>query len=405
LSVKAVLVPVKGAPDFPDGSKRGLQPPPAAAPLQERSKDSGLLSRVAGVQHNMAGAFARTVDDLFASRDGDGVATVDSVDNILMEDVIIQAPVTTPQRAQRQQQCHMDSLDQKLARGEKAIKKVPAKKTVPMDISSFLQTSGTLETRYLRMLSSLCSLTYRFDVLTPRNLYRMHQLELITSSKACEVPTIQSYVPSPQETMEDRDCRAGEVSRDTEWGLVSSLWEEDTQMPEHLGSLQGGFNNITPLGKDGLLSLSPVDQVSRRLGEAAAAAAALGGRAGAAVITIARAPFARSVAAQLEEAAQEGGQGAELAAAKARAAASSACPCEWFVADDPVSHTRYFVIQVGASPPGRPGSGSTVLSVTRNPAVCHCPCFLPLAHGCVKPTGLRQLGLVDHQCYLRPHTL
>ena len=145
------------------------------------------------------------------------------------------------------------------------------------------------------------------------------------------------------------DCSDLDISCIADWVAANSSREENIAGLDFDPLPGGGFNNITPLAKDDLPSRSPVDKVGRKLGEAAAAAVALGGRARAAVITTARAPFARSVAAQLEEAAQEGGQGAELAAAKARADASTACPCEWFVADDPVSHTRYFVIQVWIS--------------------------------------------------------
>lgn len=54
------------------------------------------------------------------------------------------------------------------------------------EFKNFLNPLGYLETHYTRMMSSLSSLAYRMNVLTPAYLRRMHGLELRYSSLACE---------------------------------------------------------------------------------------------------------------------------------------------------------------------------------------------------------------------------
>lgn len=246
-----------------------------------------------------------------------------------------------------------------------------------IDISRYLQVSGTLETRYLRMLSSLCSLTYRMSILTPHTLYRMHQLRLVTSSRAQEVPRkpdkVQGKAGKAQK--EEELFTQEKTEADESLVLVNATAELDNHKsgsscePSQENGLS--MNNIALVQSGALPSLGPAVLMTRKLGEAAAAAAALGGRAGEVVMTTARAPFAQSVAKLLETAAEEGGQGAELAAAKARAkeeaSTSAGCPCEWFVADDPVSHTRYFVIQ------GTDNLDSWITNVTFDPVVFERP--------------------------------
>ena len=215
--------------------------------------------------------------------------------------------------------------------------------------------------------------------LQPRKLFRMHQLNLVTTSRACELPAPGSRAAAEQQKLRkaakeaaaaaaQEDPQPGEeataafyddpcmgmdsivtASCSPDWesfGTNNSEEEEEEEEEEGAaasGSLEGAVSNITPLSGR-LRSASPVDGdafsssrgapgrsgsssgsgssdkqqqqqlqaaalVGRKLGEAAAAAAALGGRAGsaAAAFTIARTPFARSVAEQLEHAAEEGG--------------------------------------------------------------------------------------------------
>mmetsp|Transcript_12485 Transcript_12485/g.29665 ORF Transcript_12485/g.29665 Transcript_12485/m.29665 type:complete len:784 (+) Transcript_12485:369-2720(+) len=231
-----------------------------------------------------------------------------------------------------------------------------------LDVSCFLQKSGTLETRYMRMLSSLCSLTYKVEELSPQVLSRMHRLKLVTCSKPCGQQPVDQAIPGD-------DVRASNRMAASQ-AAESYSSQDDVRVPGSFPLLHGAVSNITPLSAEALPSrsedagsrLPPTELVSRKLGEAAAAAAALGGRAGEAVVTMARAPFAQSVAEQLETAAEAGGKGAEVAAAKASSSSSGPeCPCEWFVADDPVSHTRYFVIQ------GSDNLGSWITNVTFDP--------------------------------------
>ena len=163
-------MPIRDAPEYPD--EAGQNSSRKVQPLGDGNKDSGLLSKVVEVPYNLAGAVARTMDGILASRDADGAVAEMSVDSILadsppqqqqlgkesIEPPRTQAPELQWRQADEdmEQEWGNESLEPDMAHAEKT----------PLDISKFLQTSGTLETRYLRMLSSLCSLTYRFDVLT-----------------------------------------------------------------------------------------------------------------------------------------------------------------------------------------------------------------------------------------------
>jgi len=55
------------------------------------------------------------------------------------------------------------------------------------DLRRFLRPTGDSETRYIRMLSSLCAQTYYIERLTSRSLWRRHRLELVSTSRACEL--------------------------------------------------------------------------------------------------------------------------------------------------------------------------------------------------------------------------
>ena len=54
------------------------------------------------------------------------------------------------------------------------------------EFKPYLNPLGYLETHYTRMMSSLSSLAYRMNRLTPAYLRRMHGLELRYTSLACE---------------------------------------------------------------------------------------------------------------------------------------------------------------------------------------------------------------------------
>jgi hypothetical protein len=57
---------------------------------------------------------------------------------------------------------------------------------VKQDFRAYLNPLGYLETHYTRMMSSLSSMAYRMDRLTPRYIRRLHGLELRYTSLACE---------------------------------------------------------------------------------------------------------------------------------------------------------------------------------------------------------------------------
>ena len=65
----------------------------------------------------------------------------------------------------------------------------------PPDIAAFLQPLAAADVRQLRMLASLCGLTYYMGTrVTPRSLARRHRLELVSTSLACERLL---FVPEP----------------------------------------------------------------------------------------------------------------------------------------------------------------------------------------------------------------
>eukprot|EP00193_Tetraselmis_chui_P001022 CAMPEP_0177764746 /NCGR_PEP_ID=MMETSP0491_2-20121128/7581_1 /TAXON_ID=63592 /ORGANISM="Tetraselmis chuii, Strain PLY429" /LENGTH=724 /DNA_ID=CAMNT_0019280965 /DNA_START=198 /DNA_END=2368 /DNA_ORIENTATION=+ len=369
-AVRAVATPVKQ--DSQGAESRSEPPTEERHPGEEESGQpiaswTASFSSVVSAPGAVAGVLWHLVDRNLWARE----STQEGKEAVHPSASVEEVPPTQPAEAE---------LKEKVARAASKEAKEKNKKQW-MDISTFLQTSGTLETRYLRMLSSLCALTYVMDRLTPRSLYRMHRLELVTSSRACELPSESPNAPSAEDVLDMGDCMAA----DSVSSSCMADWDEERKdedgaegggLPPHLSSLQGSLSNIAPLsGKLAVRKVvwqgghvSAADIVAKKLGEAASMAASLGGRASE-VVTTARQPFASSVAAQLEHAAAEGGHAREVVEARRAVAADSAgsCPCEWFVCDDPVSSTRYFVIQ------GSDSLGSWITNVTFDPTPFETP--------------------------------
>ncbi|KAL0054462.1 hypothetical protein WJX82_009173 [Trebouxia sp. C0006] len=156
---------------------------------------------------------------------------------------------------------------------EKVQDKAKAKKQKEpaADISKYLRGAGLMETRYVRMVSSLCAQTYYMHKLTKESLWRRHRLHLVTTSRAFKST---DALKSAQQTLDEVPFRA----------------------------------------------------VTSRMQNAAAAGQST------AVATIATVTAAVSSNFNKEH-------------SKAPKESQAADPTQWFVCDDPVSHTRYFVIQ------------------------------------------------------------
>ena len=74
---------------------------------------------------------------------------------------------------------------------------VQAQQIPAQEFRAYLNPLGYLESHYTRMMSSLSSVAYRMDRLTPAYLRRMHGLEMRYSSLACEralAPVTQPHV-------------------------------------------------------------------------------------------------------------------------------------------------------------------------------------------------------------------
>ncbi|KAL4443837.1 hypothetical protein ABPG75_011574 [Micractinium tetrahymenae] len=252
------------------------------------------------------------------------------------------------------------------------------------DIRAFLRPVGVMEARYVRVLSSLSALTYHLDNLTPSSLLRRHRLKLVTTSKVCD-----ARLREPRRSAADIVAEGDAMAADP--ALVSAAQAEiaasEARALAQPSPALAAVKRISPLSTvdqaagasaaaaspDAGDGLSPVDRVAASLAAAAAAASAAASSAAQGVYTAA-VPYAgplanniialgtlppvRSVAAQLQSAAAVGHSSAVATVATVTAALESTwsgqssrlpkecqSPTEWFIADDPSSHTRYFVIQ------------------------------------------------------------
>ena len=78
------------------------------------------------------------------------------------------------------------------------------KSNMQQDFRAYLNPLGYLETHYTRMMSSLSSVAYRMDRLTPTYLRRLHGLELRYTSLACE-RVLGAEPPAAEEALSDEE--------------------------------------------------------------------------------------------------------------------------------------------------------------------------------------------------------
>ncbi|KAL3137117.1 hypothetical protein ABBQ32_006694 [Trebouxia sp. C0010 RCD-2024] len=235
---------------------------------------------------------------------------------------------------------------------EKAQNKAKARKEKepPADISKYLRGAGLLEMRYVRLVSNLCAQTYYMHKLTKESLWRRHRLQLVTTSQAFKRT---DALMSAQQTLEEGD---GMVLSPREVQItqqeVISPTRSQQQAAAALATLSKKVEADPKKGK----ALSPSELVAQGLAAAAAAAA----QAAAPFASFGNAVPFRAVTSRMQNAAAAGQSTAVATIATVTAAVSSnfnkehskapkesqaADPTQWFVCDDPVSHTRYFVIQ------------------------------------------------------------
>lgn len=225
---------------------------------------------------------------------------------------------------------------------------------VQADISAFLRPVGVMEMRYIRMLSSLSSMTYYMDKVTPEALHRRHRLQLVTTSLACQL-AMREPPRSPAAAFEMGDAMAADpASVEREQALLAG----------------GGSARASAA----VATLSPPPPVRRTLSFDERSTPGSGSRTGGAAAPTAAAPGSlsnnitsftmgmasalpmRSVAAQLQGAAAAGHSTAAATVATVSAAVQATwggdsrrkecqSPTEWFVADGNEGSTRYFVVQ------------------------------------------------------------
>lgn len=321
-------------------------------------------------------------------------------------------------QATNQAQEQADALDQQRGAGAggSPSKAPPGSELLP-DIRSFLRPVGVMEARYVRVLSSLCAMTYNLDKLTPSSLLRRHRLQLVSTSKVCDARLREPRL-RPADALSEGDAMAAHpgivaaVQVEIAAGAARALAAPSPVMATvarvaplstvdfvgaatgmvaaspapAVSSSNGGSDGEEEawapaagvlVGADDGSDQSPVDRVAASLAAASAAAAAAGRAAYTAAVPYAgplannitafttsaltsALPPVRSVAAQLQTAAAVGHSSAIATVATVMAALESTwmgrpdstrlpkdcqSPTEWFIADDPASHTRYIVIQ------------------------------------------------------------
>ncbi|KAA6427145.1 MAG: hypothetical protein FRX49_02902 [Trebouxia sp. A1-2] len=238
---------------------------------------------------------------------------------------------------------------------EKVQDKAKAKKQKEpaADISKYLRGAGLMETRYVRMVASLCAQTYYMHKLTKQSLWRRHRLHLVTTSLAFKST---DALKSAQQTLDEGD---GMVSSSKEVQTaqqeVISPTKSQQQAQQRAAALATLARKVEAEPKKSK-QLNPSELVAQGLAAAAAAAA----NAAAPFASFGNAVPFRAVTSRMQNAAAAGQSTAIATIATVTAAVSSnfnkehskapkesqaADPTQWFVCDDPVSHTRYFVIQ------------------------------------------------------------
>ncbi|BDA46183.1 probable phospholipase A1 PLIP3, chloroplastic [Coccomyxa sp. Obi] len=236
-----------------------------------------------------------------------------------------------------------------------AVKRREAVKAPPADIGRYLKATGLMETRYIRMLSSLCAETYYLNKLNKRTLYLRHRLHLVTTSHECS--HVAKEVPrSAQQTMDEGDAMAASPSQ------AEAVQQDLMASSQRSVPAMEALEKLKAADAKKEKALSPTEVVAQRLSMAAAAAAnAASSAAGPLANNItsftsaaSSAAAVQAVTSQLQVAAAAGHSTAVATIATVTAAVQATWgsdkdklgnPTEWYVADDNVSHTRYFVIQ------------------------------------------------------------
>ncbi|KAI8464073.1 MAG: hypothetical protein J3K34DRAFT_462113 [Monoraphidium minutum] len=197
----------------------------------------------------------------------------------------------------------------------------------PVDIAAFLRPLAAHDLKRLRMLASLCSLTYYMgSQVTPRALMARHRVELIASSLACE-RIVYEHTASAREVADDGDgCCLGLPDVQA---IYAARDEEATAVA---GDAAGAAGAPPPLAR--ALAGSAVQEQRGAAAAAAAAAAAVvaappaaasggssssGGSGAAALVPAAPAALAAAASGK-----QGGWNPADLVAAKLGEAAAAA---------------------------------------------------------------------------------
>lgn len=250
------------------------------------------------------------------------------------------------------------------------------------DILHLLRPVGIMEARYVRMLSNLCSLTYSMESLTSQSLLRRHQLQLVTTSVACDRGLREAAQAARiGVTMTtDADAMAADAyTIATTYGRLLAGQTPDEAATSSTEALTT-VSKVQTITTDTIKKQTkgPAEVVANSLNAAVAAATAAAGS-----IYSAAAPYAspvannitsftlsvtgfipaRTIASQLQAAASAGHSTAVATVATVAAAITSAqrsntttsttdsitkdpqSPVAWIVADEPSSATRYFILQ------------------------------------------------------------
>jgi len=253
------------------------------------------------------------------------------------------------------------------------------KRSVLADVVSYLKPASTSEMRYVRMLCDLCCLTYKFHKLTPSSLMRLHRLVLITTSRACDLPLFKpsdsahgvfamadGMCDVPPE--EPRAAAHGQMDEATAYALdrISRVPKVAARVDVTVTARPEGAPGSAAEG-----SPTPQGVVSVKLEEAKDAAVKAGrplherlaghvsdaaGYAGSAISStlagILEGTSNTSFLAWQREKKESKAAAGEGAASREYSPEypcgpdqGATLPVEWYVADDPVSQTRYVVVQ------------------------------------------------------------